>query len=75
MGLDVHGLMQWGDMEHGECILCGSCVDGCNKRAIRFTFPAGRPAQKARAKNAITPEAKCTRGTSPESHHTTLGSE
>ncbi|RPI57395.1 MAG: 4Fe-4S ferredoxin, partial [Chloroflexi bacterium] len=42
MSLDVHAMVQRGDMEEGECILCGTCVDGCPSRAVRFTFGAGR---------------------------------
>ena len=29
MSLDVNGMVQRADMENGECILCGNCVDGC----------------------------------------------
>ena len=43
MSLDVHQMVQKGDMEDSECILCGTCVDGCSKDAIRFSFSAGRP--------------------------------
>jgi ferredoxin-type protein NapH len=42
MSLDVHQMVQRADMEDSECILCGTCVDGCNKDAIRFSFSAGR---------------------------------
>jgi ferredoxin-type protein NapH len=38
MGLDVHGMVRSGDMEHTECILCGTCVDNCKKSAIGFSF-------------------------------------
>lgn len=41
MSLDVHHMVQAGNMENDECILCGSCVDGCSKSAIRFSFSAG----------------------------------
>ena len=41
MSLDVHQMVQAGDMEQDECILCGTCVDGCTKSAIRFSFSAG----------------------------------
>jgi len=30
------------DMEDAECILCGTCVDGCNQDAIRFSFSGGK---------------------------------
>ena len=42
MSLDVHEMVQAADMEDAECILCGTCVDGCSKDAIRFSFSAGR---------------------------------
>jgi len=42
ISLDVHHMVQDGDMEDSECILCGSCVDGCSKDAIRFSCSVGR---------------------------------
>jgi len=42
MSLDVNGMVQRGEMEDGECILCGNCVDGCPKDAIRYSFSSGR---------------------------------
>jgi ferredoxin len=42
MSLDVNGMVARADMEDGECILCGTCVDGCPKGAIHFGFSAGR---------------------------------
>lgn len=44
MSLDVNAMVRRGDMEDGECILCGTCVDGCARGAIRFAFSAGRGA-------------------------------
>ncbi len=41
MSLDVNGMVQASKMEHSECILCGNCVDGCSKDAIRYSFSAG----------------------------------
>jgi polyferredoxin len=41
-GLDVHAMVQRADMENSECILCGNCVDGCTRNAIRFSFSANR---------------------------------
>jgi ferredoxin-type protein NapH len=41
MSLDVNRMVQRADMEDSECILCGNCVDGCPKGAIRFSFSAG----------------------------------
>ncbi len=38
MSLDVHSLVKSGKMENSECILCGSCIDGCSKKAIRYSF-------------------------------------
>lgn len=42
MSLDVNGMVQLEQMEHAECILCGSCVDGCSRNAIHYTFSAGK---------------------------------
>jgi len=42
MSLDVNGMVQRANMENDECILCGNCVDGCSRDAIRFSFSAGR---------------------------------
>jgi polyferredoxin len=42
MSLDVNAMVKRGDMEDGECILCGSCVDGCTRNAIRFSFSGGK---------------------------------
>jgi polyferredoxin len=42
MSLDVNGMVQLNRMEAAECILCGTCVDGCPKKAIRFTFSSGK---------------------------------
>ena len=43
MSLDVDGMVEQADMEHSECILCGNCVDGCPRAAIRYSFSSGRP--------------------------------
>ncbi len=42
MSLDVNAMVQVEQMEHSECILCGTCVDQCAKKAIRYSFSAGR---------------------------------
>jgi polyferredoxin len=42
MSLDVHAVVQRGIMENSECILCGTCVDGCSKGAIAYSWQAGR---------------------------------
>jgi ferredoxin len=42
MSLDANGMVQSEQMEDSECILCGNCVDGCSKDAIRFSFSGGR---------------------------------
>ncbi|MGE5507597.1 MAG: 4Fe-4S binding protein [Chitinophagales bacterium] len=45
MSLDVQGMVRRGRMADGDCILCGECVDGCPRGAIRYTFrpPARLP--------------------------------
>jgi ferredoxin-type protein NapH len=41
MSLDVAHMVQTGQMEHSECILCATCIDGCPKGVIRYAL--GRP--------------------------------
>lgn len=38
MSLDVEEMVKNGRMEHAECILCGTCVDSCKKKAIGFVW-------------------------------------
>jgi ferredoxin-type protein NapH len=38
MSLEVNGMVQKGSMVNSECILCGTCVDGCPEGAIRYAF-------------------------------------
>ena len=42
MSLDVNGMVQKEAMENSECILCGSCIDGCPSGAIRYRFSSGK---------------------------------
>jgi ferredoxin-type protein NapH len=42
MSLDVNAMVQIEKMEHAECILCGTCVDNCSKKAIRYSFSASK---------------------------------
>lgn len=42
MSLDVNGMVQSGAMENSECILCGSCVDGCSRKVIHYSFSKGK---------------------------------
>ena len=42
MSLDVNAMVQARKMENAECILCGTCVDNCSKKAIRYSFSAGK---------------------------------
>ena len=42
MSLDVNAMVQAGKMENAECILCGTCVDNCAKKAIRYSFSSGK---------------------------------
>jgi ferredoxin-type protein NapH len=42
MSLDVNAMVQAEKMEHAECILCGTCADNCSKKAIRYSFSAGK---------------------------------
>ena len=42
MSLDVNAMVKREKMEHAECILCGTCVDGCAQGAIRYGFERGK---------------------------------
>ena len=36
MSLDVHKMVKRQQMEHAECILCGTCVDNCSRGVLKF---------------------------------------
>lgn len=38
MSLDVNAMVRANAMEHSECILCGSCVDNCPGKVIRYRY-------------------------------------
>ena len=38
MSLPVETMVKTDKMEHTECILCGTCIDGCDFNVIRFAF-------------------------------------
>jgi ferredoxin-type protein NapH len=38
MSLPVELMVQEGKMENTECILCGTCIDGCKKKMMRYVF-------------------------------------
>jgi ferredoxin-type protein NapH len=42
MSLDVNGMVHSASMENSECILCGSCADGCPKDVIHYRFSSGK---------------------------------
>jgi len=42
MSLDVKQMVLAGDMEDYECILCGTCLDSCPTKAIRYSFSGGK---------------------------------
>jgi ferredoxin-type protein NapH len=42
MSLDVNAMVQIEKMENAECILCGTCIDNCTQKAIRYSFLAGK---------------------------------
>jgi NAD-dependent dihydropyrimidine dehydrogenase PreA subunit len=38
MSLDVSEMVHSKSMANSECILCGSCVDACPKKTIKYSF-------------------------------------
>jgi len=38
MSLPVENMVEKNKMENPECILCGSCIDGCKSNVIKFNF-------------------------------------
>jgi ferredoxin-type protein NapH len=38
MSLPVPAMVQSGKLENSDCILCGTCVDGCESGALKFAF-------------------------------------
>ena len=38
MSLPVEEMVKRKNMEHSECILCGTCVDGCIQGAIKYDW-------------------------------------
>lgn len=38
MSLSVSSMVRKENMNDSECILCGECVDSCNKAAVKFSF-------------------------------------
>lgn len=38
MSLPVADMVGKGEMENAECVLCGSCIDGCDFDTLRYTF-------------------------------------
>jgi polyferredoxin len=40
MSLPVEKMVHTWKMENTECVLCGTCVDGCKSKSIHFTFDA-----------------------------------
>lgn len=49
MSLPVSRMVETGNMESSDCILCGNCIDACRRKVIAYEF--GRPGQ-ARVKGA-----------------------
>jgi polyferredoxin len=48
MSLDVTAMVQRGDMASSECILCGTCIDACQHKAIRYFFGVNRTGTRQR---------------------------
>jgi len=46
MSLPLDELVKNGEIGHSECILCATCIDSCNKGAIRFAFRSSQKINK-----------------------------
>ena len=42
MSLPVEDMVQSNKMEKAECILCGTCIDGCPANVIKYSFATGK---------------------------------
>lgn len=42
MSLPVEDMVQSNKMEKAECILCGTCIDGCPVNVIKYSFATGK---------------------------------
>lgn len=42
MSLEVNKMVQKGSMINSECILCGTCVDGCPEGVIKYAFDTAK---------------------------------
>lgn len=49
MGLEVAKMVQTGNLQNNECILCGGCADLCKKKVIKLTFK--RPNKQMKEKD------------------------
>ena len=38
MSLPVEQMVKTNTVENTECILCGTCVDGCESNTLKYTF-------------------------------------
>ena len=41
MSLPVESMVKQEKMENAECILCGSCFDGCEFNVLKYSFESG----------------------------------
>jgi ferredoxin len=42
MSLPVEDMVKSNKMENAECILCGTCIDACPTKAIKYAFAGGK---------------------------------
>lgn len=47
MSIDVWYQVKKGDMEHGDCILCGQCADNCKQKVIGYSFGRNKSGEKS----------------------------
>lgn len=53
MSLPVHTMVKKEDMDHRDCILCGTCLDSCKKDSIRFVIKPPQARRRAMQHRAV----------------------
>lgn len=54
MSLPVSRMVEAGNMESSDCILCGNCIDSCRKKVIAYRFGRADRARGMGKEEALT---------------------